>query len=135
MPKIILASNSIQKRQLLEEAGFSFQAFDIDIDETPVKVYSLQNQLKDISMRKALFALDKLSTDEDYIIVSSDLRTEHTQDDTQICVYAGNTVLYVSGRKVYDYINECDITMLQMGCLSDGFSTTVEHLKNMFSKF
>jgi len=135
MPKIILASNSIQKRRLLEEAGFSFQAVGIDIDETPVKVYSLQSQLKDISMRKALSAIDKLSTDEDYIIISSAQKIEETPDNSQIPVHVGSTVLYVSSGKVDSYINECDITNLQIDCLSDGFSKTVEHLKNMLSKF
>lgn len=135
MPKIILASNSMQKRKLLEEYGFSFQAVDIDVDETPVKVYSLQNHLKDISMRKALSAMDKLNTDEDYIIVSSDQKNEHTQESNQIHIYVGNTVLHVSCGKIYNYINECDIVKLQTDCISDGFCTTLDHLKNMLSKF
>lgn len=135
MPKIILASNSIQKRWLLEEAGFSFQVVEVDIDETPVKIYSFQNQLKDISMRKALFALDKLNTDEDYIIVSSELKTEHAQDNTQIDVYVGSTVLHISCGKIHSYINECDLARFETNFISDGFSITVKYLAEMLSKF
>ena len=72
MPKIILASSSVQRKRLLEEAGFSFEVIVSNVDETPVEAYSFNDQFTDISMRKAVAVIDMVSSDEDYIIVAAD---------------------------------------------------------------
>ena len=120
MPKIILASSSPQRRYLLEEAGIPFEVIVSNADETPVKAYSLDEQLNDIAMRKALTVIDKLNTDEDYIIVAADQNIlfqgnlygkprnieearnliKSMQGSDQIYAYVGNTLLYVSNGKV-----------------------------------
>ncbi len=139
MPKVILASSSPQRRQLLEEASIPFETIVSNADETPVKVYSLGDQLNDIAMRKALTVLDKLNADEDYIIVAADQNIlfegklygkpssieearqiiKSMQGSDQIYAYVGNTVLYVSNGKIVESISECDIARMQMEHISD----------------
>ena len=140
MPKIILASSSVQRKRLLEKAGFSFEVIVSNVDETPVEAYSFNDQFKDISMRKALAVIDMVSSDEDYIIVAADQNIffngtmygkpnnieeareliKSMQGSNQIYAFVGNTVLYVSNSKVIEFINECDIARLRMdSCISN----------------
>lgn len=139
MPKIILASSSVQRKKLLEEAGIPFEVIVSNADETPVKVYSLSDQLNDIAMRKALTIIDKLNADEDYIIVAADQNIlfngtlygkpcsieeareliQKMQGSDQIYAYVGNTVLYVSNGKIIDSISECDVARMKMDYISD----------------
>ena len=71
MPKVILASSSKQRKDLLEEAGISFKVLVSNVDETPVSALSFTEQMNDISMRKALAVMDMVEG-EDCIIVAAD---------------------------------------------------------------
>ena len=139
MPKVILASGSAQRKALLEEAGITFDIIVSNIDETPVKAFSLPDQMNDISMRKALAVLDMLEKDGDYIIVAADQNImfsatmygkpnsieearqiiKSMQGSDKIYAYVGNTVLYVSNSIILDHISECDIARLRMDYISD----------------
>lgn len=139
MPKIILASGSPQRRYLLEEAGIPFEIIVSNANETRVKAYTLGDQLNDIAMRKALTVMDKLDTNEDYIIVAADQNIlfqgnlygkpsniaearqiiKSMQNSDQIYSYVGNTVLYVSNGKIIDSISKYDIARMKMGYISD----------------
>ena len=72
MPKIILASSSVQRKALLEELGLSFEIVVSNVDETPNEELSLTEQLNDISMRKALTVMNIVNETENHIIVAAD---------------------------------------------------------------
>ena len=138
MPKIILASGSVQRKEMLQEAGIDFEVQVSNVDETPVAALSVTEQLKDISMRKALAVLNRVKG-EDCIIVAADQniffngtmygkpRTivearqliKSMQGSNQIYACVGNTVLYVSNSTVIDYISECDIARMRMDYIPD----------------
>ena len=139
MPKVILASSSVQRKKLLEQAGISFEIIVSNADETPVEALSFCNQLKDISMRKALTVMNMLDTNEDYIIVAGDQNIlfngiiygkpetidearkliKSMQGSQEIYAYTGNTVLHISNSQIITSINECDIARLGMDTISD----------------
>lgn len=139
MPKVILASSSLERKHLLEEAGIPFEVIVSNADETPVAALSFENQVKDISMRKALTVMDMVKSDGDYIIVAADQNIffknkmygkpysldearkliREMQGSDSIYAYTGNTVLYVSNSQIITHINECDIARMQMGYISD----------------
>lgn len=139
MPKVILASSSKQRKDLLEEAGISFKVLVSNVDETPVSALSFTEQMNDISMRKALAVMDMVEETEDYIIVAADQNIffngtmygkpntieeareliKNMQGSNQIYAYVGNTVLYISNSEIIYLINECDIARMRMDCISD----------------
>ena len=139
MPKIILASSSVQRKALLEELGIPFDIVVSNVDETPVKALSTTEQMIDISMRKALAVFDMVEDSEDYIIVAADQNIffegvmygkpntieeareliKKMQGSNGIYAYVGNTVLYISNSTITKHINECDIARLRMDYISD----------------
>lgn len=139
MPKIILASSSVQRKALLEELGIAFDVVVSNVDETPVKALSITEQMNDISMRKALAVMDMLKETDDHIIVAADqniyfdgvmygkpqsieeARTliKRMQGSNEIYAYVGNTVLYISNSTVIQHISKCDIARLRMDYISD----------------
>lgn len=139
MPKIILASSSVQRKALLEESDIPFEVIVSDVDETPVKALSLTEQMNDISMRKALAVMDMVSRTEDHIIVAADQNIffnstmygkpstieearqliKSMQGSNEIYAYVGNSVLYVSNSKILKSISECDIARMRMDYISD----------------
>lgn len=139
MPKIILASASPYRRLLLQETGIPFEIIVSNADETPVKVYSLGEQLNDIAVRKALTVIDKLDTDEDYIVVAADQnilfqgklygkpsRIEEArqlikdmQGSDQIYSCVGNAVFYVSNGQILDSTSKHDVARMKLGYISD----------------
>ena len=139
MPKVILASSSVQRKALLEELGIPFDIVVSNVDETPVKALSITEQMNDISMRKALTVMDMVKESEDHIIVAADQNIffegvmygkpntieearkliKRMQGSDKIYAYVGNTVLYVSNSTVIKYISECDFARLRMDYISD----------------
>lgn len=139
MPKVILASSSVQRKALLDELGIPFDIVVSNVDETPVKALSITEQMNDISMRKALAVMDMVKESEDHIIVSADQNIffngvmygnpntieeareliKRIQGSSEIYAYVGNTVLYVSNSTVIKHISECDIARLRMDYISD----------------
>lgn len=133
MPKVILASGSVQRKALLQEEGIDFEVLVSNVDETPVKALSLREQMNDISMRKALAVIDMVKG-EDCIIVAADQNIffngtmygkpstidearqliKSMQGSSEIYAYVGNTVLYISDSKIISYISECDIARMRM---------------------
>lgn len=139
MPKVILASSSVQRKALLEDLGIPFEIIVSNVDETPVKALSITEQMNDISMRKALAVMDMVNEPEDYIIVSADQNIffdgvmygkpntieeareliKKMQGSNEIYAYVGNTVLYISNSTIIKHISECDIARLRMDYISD----------------
>ncbi len=73
-PKLILASESPRRRQLLTEAGFSFDVVPVKVSEIPDKNLNVNDQILDIARRKArhAYALLKASRNDEFIVISAD---------------------------------------------------------------
>ena len=139
MPKIILASSSVQRKALLEEAGLSFDIVVSNVDETPNEELSPTEQMNDIAMRKALAVMSMVNEVEDHIIVAADQNIffngvmygkpetieearqliKSMQGCDEIYAYVGNAVLYISNSVVLKSINECSTARLRMDYISD----------------
>lgn len=139
MPKIILASSSAVRKNILEELGITFEIIVSNVDETPIKEFSLTEQMNDISMRKALAVMDMVKETEDHIIVAADQNIffngimygkptsieeareliHKMQGSDEIYSYVGNTVLYISNSQIQKSINECDIARMHMDYITD----------------
>jgi septum formation protein len=74
MTPIILASESPRRRQLLADAGFSFDVLSVKVSEIPNKNLNVNAQILDIAQRKAMAALPllKSSRKEPFIVISAD---------------------------------------------------------------
>ena len=69
MKKLILASQSPRRRELLEKCGISFTCEPADIDESLNEQNDLTEEIKALSLRKAKAVLDK---HPDAIVIGSD---------------------------------------------------------------
>lgn len=139
MPKIILASSSVQRKALLQEASIPFDIIVSNVDETPLEELSLTEQMNDISMRKALAVKNMTNETEDHIIVAADQNIffngtmygkpstieearqliKSMQGSNEIYAYVGNTVLYVSNSSILKKFSKCDIARMSMDYISD----------------
>lgn len=74
MKPIVLASESPRRRQLLHEAGFSFDVVPVKVSEIPNKNLNVNDQILDIARRKARQALadHKSSGKGPAILISAD---------------------------------------------------------------
>lgn len=71
---LVLASESPRRKQLLREAGFSFDVVPVKISEIPNKNLNVNEQILDIARRKARAALPllKASRTEPFIVLTAD---------------------------------------------------------------
>lgn len=74
MKPIVLASESPRRRQLLTDAGFSFDALSVKVSEIPNKNLNVNAQILDIAQRKAVAALSllKSSRTQPFVVISAD---------------------------------------------------------------
>lgn len=73
MKKIVLASQSPRRAEILKKAGYYFVSFPVFISEIPNENLSLDEQIIDIAKRKALACLDQCpDKNPDGIILASD---------------------------------------------------------------
>lgn len=74
MKPIILASESPRRKQLLKEAGYSFEVVALKVSEIPDENLNINEQILDIARRKAraAFAQLKSSPREEFIVISAD---------------------------------------------------------------
>ncbi len=79
MKPIVLASESPRRRQLLQEAGYSFDVVSVKVSEIPNKNLNVNAQILDIAQRKAeaAFAQLKSSRVEPFILISADTEVIH----------------------------------------------------------
>ncbi|WP_374034740.1 nucleoside triphosphate pyrophosphatase [Bdellovibrio bacteriovorus] len=73
-PALILASESPRRKQLLSEAGFSFDVVPVKVSEIPNKNLNVNDQILDIARRKASAALPllKSSRTDAFIVLCAD---------------------------------------------------------------
>ena len=72
MIDIILASKSPFRKEMLEKRKIPFEVIVSNADETPDESKSYEEQLKDISKRKAMKVLEETSSRGKRIIVAAD---------------------------------------------------------------
>ncbi|MFM6928348.1 MAG: Maf family protein [Bdellovibrio sp.] len=74
MKPLILASESPRRKQLLQEAGFSFDVTSVKVSEIPDKNLNVNEQILDIAGRKARAAFTHLTSSgkSDFILISAD---------------------------------------------------------------
>ena len=73
MKKIVLASQSPRRAEILKKAGYYFVSFPVFISEIPNENLSLDDQIIDIAKRKALACLDQCpDKNPAHIILASD---------------------------------------------------------------
>lgn len=134
MIKIILASKSSIRKQMLEEAKIPFEVFVSNADETPDLSKSFQEQLKEISLRKARTVFEATINMGKKIIVSADQNIvfnnimygkpkdlnsareliNSMKGNNNIYSYVGNSIIYADGDKIIKTINKCDIARMRM---------------------
>ena len=68
--KIILASSSPRRKQLMDLGNFDYEILTGDIDETRNETLSIEEQSKDLAYRKAKFVYD--NTQGDRAIIAAD---------------------------------------------------------------
>jgi len=136
--KIILASKSKVRKDMLEENGIDFEVKVSDADENVTEDVSLEERYKIISRRKAYKVMEETQEEGDRIIASADQEIvfdgipygkPKTIDDArelikkfmgnQVQAYVGNTILVVKDGKIEEEICETDFSTLYVDKVSD----------------
>lgn len=134
MIDIILASKSPFRKEMLEKRKIPFEVIVSNADETPDESKSYEEQLKDISKRKAMKVLEETSSRGKRIIVAADqnivfngnmygkpktledarylIKTMFDRDD--IYAYTGNCVIYADGNQILKILSGTDISKMSM---------------------
>ena len=68
--KVILASSSPRRKQLMDLGNFDYEILTGDVDETRNETLSIEEQSKDLALRKAKFVYD--NTQGDRVIIAAD---------------------------------------------------------------
>lgn len=139
MIKVILASKSEIRKRMLEKLGINFEIFVSDADETADLSKSFEEQLKEISMRKAKIVFEKTKKQDLRLIVAADQNIvfedkmygkPQNLDEAKnligkmcgsdkIFAYTGNSLILANGANILKTINCCDIARLKMNNITD----------------
>jgi septum formation protein len=73
-PKLILASESPRRRELLKKAGYEFDVVPSKVSEIPNKNLNVHDQILDIAERKARAAFGQIQTqlNEPFVVLAAD---------------------------------------------------------------
>lgn len=138
-PRVILASSSDIRKQMMIDADIPFEVIVSDADETPDKSKSFRAQVSEIAMRKAKVVLDKTSQRGMRLIIAADqnivfngkvygkpenieearnlIKSMQGRDD--IFAYTGNAVLIANGNDILESVNITDIARMSIDEISD----------------
>lgn len=139
MPKVILASKAFFRKKMLEENNIPFEIIVSDADETSDSSKPFDEQLKDISMRKAKVVFEQTVNEGKRVIVAADqnivfnnimygkpqnldeARTfiKSMAGSDNIYSYVGNSLIYADGNNIIEVINNCDISRMRMDDISE----------------
>ena len=137
MIPIILASKSSIRKQMLEKENIPFEVMVSNADESPNLSKSFEEQLADISMRKAQVVFEQTVDRGPRIIVAADQNIvfenvmygkpktmeearnliQSMQGHNDIYAYVGNALIYANGDQKLQVINNCDIARMRMDIL------------------
>ena len=138
-PRVILASQSVFRKQQLIDSSIPFEAIVSNVDETPDKTKSFKNQLAEISMRKAQKVLEMTKTRGLRLIVAADQNMVFNnvmygkpksisdarkllikmRGSEEIYFYTGNAVLLANNDKILQSINITDVARVSFDNISD----------------
>lgn len=138
-PRVILASSSDIRKQLMIDADIPFEVIVSDADETPDENKSFRAQVSEIAMRKAKDVLNKTSQRGMRLIIAADqnivfngkiygkpenidearnlLKSMQGRED--IYAYTGNAVLIADGKDILESVNITDIARMGMDEIPD----------------
>lgn len=139
LPRVILASQSQVRKEMMIDEGIPFEVIVSDADETPDARKSFRAQLAEIAMRNAKVVLDKTDYMGKRLIVAGDQnivfdgqmygkpksiddarklikRMEGRED---IYAYTGNAIMIADGGKILESMNITDIARMSMDSISD----------------
>jgi septum formation protein len=121
MTPIILASESPRRRQLLADAGFSFDVLSVKVSEIPNKNLNVNAQILDIAQRKAIAALPLLKSSRKvpFIVISAD--TEVIFNDAPL----GKPKNHEDAFRMLRLLSGTDHQVITAVCMIDSASTKV----------
>ncbi len=138
-PRVILASSSKYRKQMMMDAGIPFEVVVSDADETPDEAKSLKDQLAEIAMRKAMVVFEATKKRGRRLIIAADqnIAFENVlygkqktvkaarellckmRGSDEIYSYTGNAIILADGDKILQTVNLTDTARLVMDDLSD----------------
>ncbi len=138
-PRVILASKSAVRKQLLIDNSIPFEIVVSNADETPDKSKSFKNQLAEISMRKAKTVLEMTKDRGLRLIVAADQNIvfngimygkpksidearkllKQMRGSEEVYAYTGNAVLLAKNNEILQSINITDVARLGIDDISD----------------
>ncbi len=138
-PRVILASQSFARKQMMMTADIPFEVIVSNADETVNSSKSFRAQLAEIAMRKANIVFNQTSHRAKRLIVAADanvffdgklygkpknidearklIKSMQGRDD--IYVYTGNAVLLADGNEILESANVTDIARMSIDRISD----------------
>lgn len=139
MYELILASQSLIRKKILETVGIPFEVIVADVEETPDLSKSFGEQLQEISMRKAKVVFEKTINRAKRIIIAADQNIvfrnhmygkpktieeakqliQSMSGNTDIYSYVGNAIIYADGDKILQVISNYDISRMYMDSISE----------------
>lgn len=147
-PRVILASQSKARKQMMIDADIPFEVMVSEADETVDSSKPFRAQLAEIAMRKANIVFNKTLDRGKRLIIAADTNVcfdgklygkpksinearefiKSMQGREDIYIYTGNAVLLADGKEILESVNMTDITRLSIDKISD---EVLEHyLKN-----
>ena len=139
MINVILASKSPIRKTMMEKAKIPFEIIVTNADETPDLSKTFEDQLKDISMRKAKVVFRQTIDKGERIIVAADQKIvfeylmygkpktineartliKLMEGSRNIYSYVGNSIIYANNETIIKTINNCDIARMYMDNITD----------------
>jgi septum formation protein len=136
--KIILASGSPRRKELLGMAGVSFEVRVFDIDETPRKKEHPKTMVRRLSVEKAMATVRTLEGKESFIVIAADttvvnpaeknlgkpgdeaeaVRMVYSLQGKTHSVYTGYSVLLVQNGKVVRKVTRAVRTRVKIQAMS-----------------
>lgn len=134
-PKLILASESPRRRELLKKAGYNFDVVPSKVSEIPNKNLNVNDQILDISRRKARASFDQaqrektepflvLAADTEVIFNNAPLGKPQSPEDA-------HRILRLLSGLVHEVITGVCIIDSQTGKEISQTETTKVHFKNL----
>lgn len=137
--KLILASKSPVRKKMLEKENIPFEIIVSDADETPDLSKTFEEQLKDISMRKAQIVFEATIDRGERIIAAADQNIvfdnimygkpkslkeareliKNMAGSDKVYAYTGNAIIYANKDRIIKLINNCNISRMSMDNISD----------------
>lgn len=138
-PRVILASKSVVRKQMMIDESIPFEVIVSNADETADKTKSFESQLAEISMKKANKVFEETQNRGLRLIVAGDqnivfenklyekpktlkeakLNIKSMAGSDNVFAYTGNTVLLANKDRILQSINITDVARMSMDDVDD----------------